>query len=186
MKYATRQRAGYSTPGLMAQRLINKRLEKRLSPDWETAKGEWTSLKAFFNESGLDANEAYAMAMTASELMENAIKYGTWTKADDVISLAVEVSQRAVVIEVENPVIDDPASVRRLDDRIQWMRGFQSPFQAYVERLKQVSSQSYQEGESGLGLCRIAYEARCLLDFYVTGTGRLAMSAVYQVGARLS
>ncbi|MDP1824276.1 MAG: hypothetical protein Q8L48_13565 [Archangium sp.] len=170
----------------MTRRLLHKRLEKRLSPDWETAKREWAPLKAFFIECGLDGNEAYAMAMTASELMENAIKYGTWTRDDDVLSLAIEVSPRAVVVEVENPVIDDPASVRRLDDRIQWMRGFQSPFQAYVERLKQVSSQSYQEGESGLGLCRIAYEARCLLDFYVTGTGRLAMSAVYQLGASLS
>ena len=170
----------------MTRRLLNRRLEKRLSPDWETAKNEWGPLKAFFVECGLDANEAYAMAMTASELMENAIKYGTWTKADDVITLAIEVSPRAVVVEVENPAIDDPATVRRLDDRIQWMRGFQSPFQAYVERLKQVSSQNYEEGESGLGLCRIAYEARCLLDFYVTGTGRLAMSAVYQLGASLS
>ncbi len=170
----------------MTRRLQHKRIEKRLPPDWEAAKREWAPLKAFFSECGLDANEAYAMAMTASELMENAIKYGTWTQADEFISLAIDVSDRAVVVEVENPVVDDPAAVRQLDDRIQWMRGFQSPFQAYVERLKQVSSQSYQEGESGLGLCRIAYEARCLLDFYVTGTGRLAMSAVYQVGVSLS
>ena len=170
---------------MTTRRLLEKRLAKRLAPDWDAAKREWAPLKAFFAECGLDANEAYAMAMTASELLENAIKYGDWSKKDDVITLAIEVSQRAVVVEVENPVIDDPASVRQLDDRIQWMRGFQSPFQAYVERLKQVSSQSYEEGESGLGLCRIAYEARCLLDFYVTGTGRLAMSAVYQVGANL-
>jgi hypothetical protein len=170
----------------MTRRLLNKRLEKRLAPDWETAKREWAPLKAFFADCGLDQNESYAMAMTASELLENAIKYGSWTRAGDEITLAIEVSPRAVVVEVENPVIDDPASVRELDDRIQWMRGFQSPFQAYVERLKLVSSQSYQEGESGLGLCRIAYEARCLLDFYVTGAGRLAMSAVYQVGVSLS
>lgn len=170
----------------MTRRLLHRRLEKRFAPDWEIAKGQWAPLKAFFLESGLDHNESYAMAMTASELMENAIKYGTWTGPEEVLTLNVEISERAVVVEVENPAIDDPASVRRLDDRIQWMRGFQSPFQAYVERLKQVSSQSYQEGESGLGLCRIAYEARCLLDFYVTGSGRLAMSAVYQVGASLS
>jgi hypothetical protein len=170
----------------MTRRLLHRRLEKRLAPDWETVKREWAPLKAFFAESGLDADEAYAMAMTASELMENAIKYGRWTRPDDELTLSLEVSARAVVVEVENPASDDPASVRQLDDRIQWMRGFQSPFQAYVERLKQVSSQSYQEGESGLGLCRIAYEARCLLDFYVTGAGRLAMSAVYQVGVSLS
>ena len=164
------------------RKLVNKRVEKQLPPDWEVAKREWDLIKAFFLDCGLDKNEAYAMAMTASELLENAIKYGTWNKQGDHISLAVEVGPRAVMVEVESPVVDDTASVRRLDDRIQWMRSFQSPFQAYVERLKQVSSQSYQEGESGLGLCRIAYEARCLLDFYVTAEGRLAMSAVYQPG----
>lgn len=166
----------------MTRRLLDKRLERRLVPNWETAKGEWAPLKAFFAECGLDQNESYAMAMTASELLENAIKYGSWAREGEEITLAVEVSQRAVVVEVENPVTDDRTSLRQLDERIQWMRGFQSPFQAYVERLKLVSSQSYQEGESGLGLCRIAYEARCLLDFYVTGAGRLAMSAVYQPG----
>lgn len=170
----------------MTRRLLQRRLEKRLAPDWESVKREWASLKAFFSESGLDAEEAHALAMAASELMENAIKYGRWTSPGEVLTLSLEVAPRAVVIEVENPTSDDLSSVRQLDDRIQWMRGFQSPFQAYVERLKQVSSQSYQEGESGLGLCRVAYEARCLLDFYVTGGGRLAMSAVYQVGVSLS
>ncbi len=170
----------------MTRKVVHKRLDRRLAPEWEATKAEWNSLRTFFNECGLDANEVYAMAMTCSELMENAIKYGTWSKPSDELTLSVEVSSREVVIEVENPVVDDPAAVRQLDDRIQWMRGFQSPFQAYVERLKVVSSQSYQEGESGLGLCRIAYEARCLLDFYVTSGGRLAMSAVYQLGASLA
>lgn len=170
----------------MKRTLEPKRLHRRLPPDWEAAKREWAPLKTFFGECGLDMNEAYAMAMTCSELMENAIKYGTWTHEGDELTLSIEISPREVIIEVENPVVDDPAAVRQLDDRIQWMRGFQSPFQAYVERLKVVSSQSYQEGVSGLGLCRIAYEARCILDFYVTGHGRLAMSAVYQPGASLS
>jgi len=39
-----------------------------------------------------------------------------------------------------------------------------------VERMRAVSSQPYAAGKSGLGLARIAYEGRCLLDFYV---GRL-------------
>jgi hypothetical protein len=58
--------------------------------------------------------------------------------------------------------------------------GFQSPFEAYVARMKVVSSRPWVEGKSGLGLARIAYEGRCLLDFYVTDTQRLAMYAVYR------
>lgn len=86
----------------MTRRLLDKRLERRLAPNWETAKGEWAPLKAFFAECGLDQNESYAMAMTASELLENAIKYGSWAREGEEITLAVEVSQRAVVVEVED------------------------------------------------------------------------------------
>ncbi|HEY0880386.1 MAG TPA: ATP-binding protein [Archangium sp.] len=159
--------------------LVPQRLVRQLPPDWELARREWEPCLEFFARCGLDRDEAYAMTMATSELLENAIKYGAWRGAGEQITLSLEAEARAVVVEIESPIADDAATLRRLDDRIQWMRSFQSPFQAYVERLKEVSSQTYQEGESGLGLCRIAYEARCLLDFYVTGEGRLAMSAVY-------
>jgi hypothetical protein len=63
---------------------------------------------------------------------------------------------------------------------IQWIRGFQDPFEAYVERMKIVSAQPYSNGESGLGLTRIAYEGRSVIDFYVDEGNVLAVSAVYR------
>ncbi len=165
----------------MSRKLLNGRLDRTLPPDWDAARTLWDESKRFFADHGLDADECYALAMTASELLENAIKYGDWRRApDERVALSIEVAGRAVTIEVQSPVADDPGALRKLDDQIQWMRGFQSPFEAYVERLKLLSSQPYREGESGLGLLRIAYEARCLVDFYVTPGRRLAMSAVYQ------
>lgn len=165
----------------MSQALIEGRQEWTLPPVWDRTKALWDESKRFFATHGLDPDDAYALAMTTSELLENAVKYGDWGRApDEQVSLVLEVAGRAATIEVESPVADDPRALRRLDDQIQWMRGFQSPFEAYVEKLKQLSSQPYREGESGLGLLRIAYEARCLVDFYVTPAQRLAMSAVYQ------
>ena len=46
-----------------------------------------------------------------------------------------------------------------------------------------VSAQPYSNGESGLGLTRVAYEGRCVLDFYVDDENTLAVSAVYRRGA---
>jgi hypothetical protein len=46
--------------------------------------------------------------------------------------------------------------------------------------MKIVSSQPYGDGKSGLGLTRIAYEGRCVLDFYVDASNTLAVSAVYR------
>lgn len=144
----------------------------------------WDECSAFFTAHGLSDEEAYALTMSAQELLENAVKYGAWNRASGAdILLTLEVDRRTATIEVQSPVgEEDDQSLRKLDDTIQWIRGFQSPFEAYVERLKQVSAQPYVEGESGLGLTRIAYEGRCLLDFYVTPDQRLAMSAVYQPG----
>ena len=64
---------------------------------------------------------------------------------------------------------------------VQWIRGFQDPFEAYLERLKEVSSQSLDHEESGLGLVRIAYEGQSVLDFFVTENHVLAVSAVHHV-----
>lgn len=165
----------------MASQLTPGRFERALPPDWDTAKALWDDTKGFFAAHGLDADESYSLAMTASELLENAIKYGDWKRAPaESILLVAEVGGRVASVEVQGPVADDPQALKRLDEQIQWMRGFQSPFEAYVARLKQLSGQSWREGESGLGLIRIVYEARCLLDFYVTPEGRLSMSAVYQ------
>lgn len=165
----------------MTRQLLTGRLERTLPPDWDLAKRVFDDSKRFFLEHGLDADEAYAMAMTSSELLENAVKYGDWSRdAAEQITYLAEIEGRAVTVEVQSPVADDPGALRKLDDQIQWIRGFQSPFEAYVERLKLLSSQPYREGQSGLGLIRIAYEARGLVDFYVTPDRRLAMSAVYQ------
>lgn len=149
--------------------------------DWDAAAALWNDCSEFFTARGLSPDEVYALTMAASELLENAVKYGDWERAPkDTISLSIEVAPRSVTVEVGCPTADDARALRRLDEQIQWIRGFQSPFEAYVERLKLVSARGHDLGESGLGLIRIAYEGRCVVDFYVTPERRLAMSAVYR------
>jgi hypothetical protein len=85
------------------------------------------------------------------------------------------------VVEVKNQIKDSELEhLRRLDAKIQWIRGYQNPFEAYVEKLKEISNKTLAEGESGLGLVRIAYEGQSILDFYVNENNLLAVSAVYQ------
>src|SRR6185436_8250437 len=149
--------------------------------DWDLAAKLWSECSDFLTARGLDRDEVYALTMAASELLENAVKYGDWERAPkDIIALTIEVGARSVTVEVQCPTADDLRALRKLDEQIQWIRGFQSPFEAYVERLKLVSARGHDVGESGLGLIRIAYEGRCVVDFYVTPERRLAMSAVYR------
>lgn len=162
-------------------------VEMRFAPEWDAVKGCWDECVRHFCEAGLGEDVAYGLSMSAQELLENAVKYGV-PRTGDGILLTLEFSEREVVIEVRSRADPDPQRLRQLDDTIQWIRGFQNPFEAYVERLKAVSSTPHQSGQSGLGLARVAYEGRCLLDFYVDASGILALSAVYRLdtGAHLS
>ncbi|MHB8875059.1 MAG: ATP-binding protein, partial [Myxococcaceae bacterium] len=132
-----------------------------------------------FVEHGLDPDVSYALCMTAQELLENAVKYGRYHTAGDTIELSINVDPGDITIEVRNPVDSTSASLRTFDATIQWIRGYQNPFEAYVERLKDVSSQPFSPGRSGLGLARVAFEGQCILDFYVNESNILAVSAVY-------
>ncbi|MBK7863491.1 MAG: ATP-binding protein [Archangiaceae bacterium] len=160
------------TPGLFT---------REIPCDWDLAAKLWNECASFLAGHGLGKDEVYALTMAASELLENAVKYGDWERAPkDLIALSIEVAPRNVIVEVQCPTADDVRALRKLDEQVQWIRGFQSPFEAYVERLKLVSARGHDLGESGLGLIRIAYEGRCVVDFYVTSENRLAMSAVYR------
>lgn len=154
-------------------------LELRIAPEWDAVKAAWEPCHAMLKDSGLTADEAYALAMVCQELLENAVKYGAFA-SDGTVGLAVHVGADEAIVEAKNPLGVDSAHLRRFDQTIQWIRGFQDPFEAYVERMKAVSAASYHGGESGLGLTRIAYEGRCVLDFYVDATNTLAVSATYR------
>jgi hypothetical protein len=90
------------------------------------------------------------------------------------------VERSFVTVTVSNPVGESETdSLEILDNTIQWIRGFHDPFQAYLERLRDVSTQSLFSSESKLGLVRIAYEGQSTLDFYVGADRRLVVSATY-------
>lgn len=154
-------------------------LEVRIAPDWDAVKAAWDPCRAALTRAGLSDDESYQLSMVAQELLENAVKYGAFS-AGERIALGIEANPEDVVVEVKSRVGVDDAHLRRFDRTIQWLRGFQDPFEAYVERMKVVSAQPYSHGESGLGLTRIAYEGRSVIDFYVDEDNVLAVSAVYR------
>jgi len=154
-------------------------LDLRLDPQWDAVKAAWDPCRKTLARAGLNEDETYQLAMVAQELLENAVKYGSFSDGERIF-LGVHAAEEDVVVEVKSRVGVDEAHLRRFDRTIQWIRGFQDPFEAYVERMKIVSAQPYSHGESGLGLTRIAYEGRSIIDFYVDEHDVLAVSAVYR------
>jgi hypothetical protein len=157
---------------------MERTLEMKLAPEWEAIPSAWDPCDRHLQAHGLSRDEVYGLCMVLRELLENAVKYGRYAAGAPPIALTVDVGAREVIVEVKNPVGVDSEHLRDFDRAIQWIRGFQDPFEAYVERLKLASAQTWGSGKSGLGLTRIAYEGRCALDFYVDATNTLAVSAV--------
>ena len=156
-------------------------MELKVEPKWEDADMVRDESNDFLKAHGVSHDIAYALSMTACELFENAVKYGDFRSEHETIYVTVEVSENDIIVEVKNPVGEMSEDLQDLDNTIQWIRGYQNPFQAYIERLKEVSEKKLKEGESGLGLVRIAYEGQAVLDFYVDENNVLAVSAVYQM-----
>lgn len=153
-------------------------VELDLPPTWSAIQPVWAPCHNALLRGGLAEDEAYSLSMVAQELLENAVKYGD-AASPRPIHLSISLTPAEVTIEVKNRVAVADAELTRFDRAIQWLRSYQDPFEAYVERLKLVSAESYRGGQSGLGLARIAYEANCLVDFYVDEESTLAVSAVY-------
>jgi hypothetical protein len=165
--------------GIMPARMTAPALDLRLPPRWEALPSAWEPCQQTLRAAGLPDDVVYALCMVAQELLENAVKYGSFASDGDAVGLTVRLAPREVTIEVTNPVGVDVARLRQFDQAIQWIRGFQDPFEAYIEKMKVVSAHRYADGKSGLGLTRIAYEGRCVLDFFVDVSNTLAVSAVF-------
>lgn len=150
-----------------------------LDPDWGELERVRDKGSEFLRCQGLTGDKVDALVMVISELTENSIKYGNFSPQGNRVVIDTYVDGRNVTVEVRNPVNEKTYHhLRRLDRMIQWIRGYQDSFEAYVGRLKEVSKKPLADDESGLGLVRVAYEAKAILDFYVDDNATLNVSAV--------
>lgn len=158
-------------------------LDLDVRPDWAEVQAVRVTALDFLRRELADEDDAQAVAMTACELVENAVKYGDFSAPGARVTLQLQIEERAVAVEVRSPSSSDQAAhLARLDRMIQWIRGFQDPFEAFALRLKTVSAQRLDDRESGLGLVRIAYEGRAILDFFLDRDQTVSISAVYPRG----
>jgi hypothetical protein len=116
-----------------------------------------------------DTDGCHIIATVAGELLENAIKYGTWTKTESPFRLRVFGIGRKVEVSMENPVDPGSDAVKRVFATVEWINSFPSAADAYRAKLLEVASADRELGESRLGLVRIAYEGRCRLSAELAG-----------------
>lgn len=138
-------------------------LNLTLRPDWQEVEQLNEQAMEFLRGTGIADAEVDTYTMVICELAENGIKYGDPSQP---ISLDVQVRAKTVSVQVKNKVRSEAQGhLRELDQTLQWIRGVQDPYQAYLERIRELSREPIANARSCLGLIRIMYEGRSDVDF---------------------
>jgi hypothetical protein len=133
---------------------------------WENVDRVRTSVISCVRAVFADVGDGHTLGTVASELMENAMKYGEWPHLGGRVHIRIWGDRDRLHVQVENPIAAGH-DVRELMDTIAWLNGFADPEDAYRERMLEIASA--QDGRTRLGLARIAYEGRCKLAAEVDG-----------------
>lgn len=158
---------------------MKKSIEFSIKPEWDEIEIVRNESTDFLQSHGLSDDAVHSLSMIISELIENGIKYGDFQIVEKKVVVLIQIEQNNVTIEVNNPVdLHALEHLTRLDKTIQWIRGYQDPFEAYIKRIKEVAKKPLHDEESGIGLVRIAYEGKALLDFFVGDDSMLNVSVV--------
>lgn len=117
-----------------------------------------TELGEMLNKADLDAS-----IICASELFENAIKYGDSVDEMQFIQFLLKLQGSKVMITVSNGVTN-PQDLRNVRESIDKINSGESPERLYFARLKEMIGSS-QPQKSRLGLFRIAHETKFSLSY---------------------
>lgn len=145
--------------------------------EWANVSLLVTSVQNCFNAMFSDVDGSQTVAMVTGELLENAIKYGSWT-GGRYLRLSVGGATGRARVAVENP-IDGVDTVADLQRTLNWIKEFPTAEAAYRARLLALA-QTTDPDVSRLGLIRVAYEGRCTLSAEVHD-GLVRVSAELQL-----
>ena len=107
-----------------------------------------------------------AAVMTASELVENAIKYGQSVTGRETATLEMSRDDKALTIRISSGVRDQKVAEKTLD-RIRAIRAAPDKQALYIARLRELMASPAPQSQ--LGLYRICSEGAFELDAVVEG-----------------
>jgi hypothetical protein len=150
-----------------------------LSPDGRGIETAGQKGSRFFKTKGFSKEAVDIQMMILKELINSGLKYGTSrTKRDD-LAVNISIEENTITFEVKNSVDETCCDrLKELDKTIQFIRGYQDPFEAYTLKQKGKILDTSGNEPDGLGLARIAYEGNAILDFFVSEDNILNLYAV--------
>jgi hypothetical protein len=135
--------------------------------DWANVDRLSTTVQSCFCAMFENVEGSHAVATVAAELLDNAIRYGSFRSGDPRFRLRVSGSKDKARVIVDNPCAHTRC-LEELMSTLRWIGKFPSAKEAYCARLLGVAGSERGEG-SGLGLVRAAYESGCALEVVIDG-----------------
>lgn len=134
---------------------------------------------SFMKSHGISEDAVQAQFRIIKELIKTGTTYGNFSAADTEIMLNVQVDENTIAVEISNPINEaDFERLKELDKTIQFIRGYQDPYEAYSRRLSDVAATPFNTEVNDLDLVKVAYEGGAILDFFVNEDNFLNLSAV--------
>jgi len=133
----------------------------------------------FLESHGFSNETVEAQIMILNELIINGKKFENPNSFESEITVFLLVEEKTITVEVRKAVEEsNQCQLNELDKAIQWIRGYQDPFEPYMKKLREKSENLNDSEANDIGLARIAYEAGAVLDFFVSEDNILNLSAV--------
>jgi hypothetical protein len=146
-------------------------IELSFGPRWKYIAVVRGFVQNFLAVSIASSDLADKVAMAASELLENAVKYANGVETT--VRLGVEAHTKLIEISVSN--LASPEAIAGLQGL--WDKVHQGePLEAYLNLMREAATRS--DGKSQLGLARIRYETKADMKLEIAD-GRVTISLRY-------
>ena len=134
-----------------------------IKPTWSIVKEIKEKANRFMEEKGAHKDIKEATIMCATELIENAVKYGTEKPGGGNIEFDLSIDNDNIIIKISNG-IKAKHDIDSVIEHIDKLKESTDPAKLYTERLMELM-ENPKPGVSQLGLYRIAYEGDFSLDY---------------------
>ena len=161
---------------------MQKRIEFFLNPDYDEIKKTGDNIHHFLKSHGISDDIIKAEITLIKEIIANGKQLGKYTAIDNEMTVCLYIENDRIIFEAKRKINDSIHNqLREFDKIIQWIRGYQDPFEAYVLKLKEAYPNKKYNNRNFLDLARIAYDGKAILDFFVSEENVLNVSAVRNI-----
>ena len=158
---------------------MNKSIKFKFRPNSRDIKKVSEKSTEFLRLNGFSDQTVESQDIIIRELTRKGKNLANLGSSDIEMTLLLLIDKNTITVEIKKPIKESGnEQLDNLDKTIQWIRGYQDPFEPYMIKLREASDRPNEFDANGLELAKIAYKAGAILDFYVSEDNILNISAV--------